>query len=95
MYPFRTFVRLCGEFAKEAQMKRTVGVIDQVIRVIVGIAAVIAALVIGVSTAWGIVLLVVALILLLTGLSGYCPIYSALKIDTLAKSKKSGHRMAH
>jgi hypothetical protein len=81
--------------AKEAQMKRRVGIIDQAIRVIVGIAAVIVALVIGASTAWGIVLLVVALILLLTGLSGYCPIYSALKIDTLAKSGESGHRMAH
>lgn len=76
-------------------MKRRVGIIDQAIRVIVGIVAVIVALVIGASTAWGIVLLVVALILLLTGLSGYCPIYSALKIDTLAKSEKGGHRMAH
>ncbi len=85
----------CWGLAKEAQMKRRVGIIDQAIRVIVGIAAVIVALVIGASTAWGIVLLVVALILLLTGLSGYCPIYSALKIDTLAKSGESGHRMAH
>ena len=76
-------------------MKRRVGVIDQAIRVVLGIAAVIVALIIGASTAWGIVLLVVAFILLATGLSGYCPIYSALRIDTLSKSEKAGHRMAH
>ncbi len=76
-------------------MKRRVGVIDQAIRVVLGIAAVIVALIIGASTAWGIVLLVVAFILLATGLSGYCPIYSALRIDTLSKSEKPGHRMAH
>jgi len=78
-------------------MKRRVGVIDQVTRIIVAIAAVIVALFIGASTAWGVVLLVLALLLLLTGLSGYCPIYSALKIDTVSESKESGtsHRVAH
>ena len=78
-------------------MKKRVGVIDQAIRVIVAIAAVIVSLVIGSSTAWGIVLLVVAMLLLVTGLSGYCPVYSALKIDTVSATKESGkgHRVAH
>ncbi|TAN30374.1 MAG: DUF2892 domain-containing protein [Actinomycetota bacterium] len=78
-------------------MKKTVGTIDRVIRVVVAIAAVIAAFSAGASTAWGIVLLIAALILLVTGLSGYCPIYSALNIDTLSSANKpsSGHRVAH
>lgn len=77
-------------------MKRRVGLIDQAIRVIVAIAAVVVSLVIGSSTAWGIVLLALALLLLLTGLSGYCPIYSALGVDTHSEAKKSsGHRVAH
>ena len=78
-------------------MKKTVGTLDKVIRVVVAIAAGIVAFSVGASTAWGIVLLVVALILLVTGLSGYCPIYSALKINTLSEGKEShsGHRVAH
>lgn len=86
-----------GLGAKEPQMKRRVGVLDQGIRIIVAIAAVIVSLVIGTSTAWGIVLLVVAMLLLVTGLSGYCPLYSALKIDTVSETKESGksHRVVH
>ena len=78
-------------------MKRRVGVVDQGIRIIVAIAAVIVSLVIGTSTAWGIVLLVLAMLLLVTGLSGFCPVYSVLKIETVSKTKESdkGHRVVH
>ncbi len=78
-------------------MKKTVGTLDRAIRVVVAIAAVIVAFSVGASTSWGIVLLVVALILLITGLSGYCLMYSALKINSLSEGKESssGHRVAH
>ena len=78
-------------------MKRRVGVVDQGIRIIAAIAAVVVSLVIGTSTAWGIVLLVLAMLLLITGLSGFCPVYSALKIDTVSETKESGkgNRVVH
>jgi len=80
---------------KENQMKKTVGTMDKVIRVVVAIAAVIVAFAVGASTALGIILLVVAMILLITGFSGYCPVYSLLKVDTLSEGKGSGRRVAH
>ncbi len=78
-------------------MKKRVGVVDQGIRIIAAIAAVVVSLVIGTSTAWGIVLLVLAMLLLITGLSGFCPVYSALKIDTVSETKESGkgNRVVH
>ena len=76
-------------------MKKTVGTLDKVIRIVVAIAALIVAFAIGASTALGIILLVVAMILLITGFSGYCPVYSVLKVDTLSEGKGSGRRVAH
>ncbi|NNN11611.1 MAG: DUF2892 domain-containing protein [Acidimicrobiaceae bacterium] len=78
-------------------MKKRVGSTDRVIRIVLTILAVVLAFEAGVSTAWGIVALVVAAILLVTAISGYCPIYSLFRIDTLSIGKRTGssHRVAH
>jgi uncharacterized membrane protein len=74
-------------------MKKTVGTTDRMIRVVVAIGALIVSVAVGFSSGWGIALTIVAAVLVVTGASGYCPIYSAIGIDTM--SKESGHRHPH
>lgn len=78
-------------------MQKTVGKTDRALRVLLAAGAVAGSGVLGFSTAWGIVLLVVAAILAMTALSGYCPIYSLLGINTTGTppSKADGHRVWH
>ena len=64
-------------------MTRNMGTLDRGIRAVVGIAAVVLALLAGATSALGIVLWVVAAIMLLTAAAGYCPIYAALRLSTL------------
>lgn len=66
-------------------MKRNMGLIDRVIRVVLAAALVIVALAGKLHGALLIILLVVAAILLLTGLVGYCGLYVPLKISTNKK----------
>ncbi len=66
-------------------MKKNVGAIDRVIRIILGLIFVYLG---GVAMgALSVIFYIVAVILLLTGLFGMCPLYSALKMNT---NKKSG-----
>ncbi len=55
---------------------------DRSFRVIIGIAFVLLSWAVGFGSALGIVLLVVAAILLLTGAVGMCPLYRLLGIST-------------
>lgn len=63
-------------------MKRNIGSADRITRII--IAAVIALLYFTstITGVWGIVLMVAAGIILLTGIINFCPIYYALGINT-------------
>ncbi|HUX04688.1 MAG TPA: DUF2892 domain-containing protein [Acidimicrobiales bacterium] len=63
-------------------MGRNVGSLDRIVRIVLGVGAVIWALAVGSSSALGIVLWIVAAILVLTSLSGFCPLYRVLKIST-------------
>jgi hypothetical protein len=64
-------------------MERNMGTLDRVIRgVIVAPAAVWAALALGAGTPGGIALLVVAAVMLVTALAGFCPLYRVLRIST-------------
>ncbi len=74
-------------------MKKTVGATDRMLRVVVAIGALIVAVAVGFSSGWGIVLTIVAAVLVVTGASGYCPLYSATGIDTMPK--EGGHRHPH
>lgn len=64
-------------------MDKTVGKTDRILRLIAAVGAGAGAGVLGLSGAWGIVLLVVAGVLVLTGVSGFCPAYSLFGVDTL------------
>ncbi len=67
-------------------MKKTVGSTDKIVRTIIAVVAVVVA---GFSSVWGIVLVIVAAIMVVTASSGYCPIYSATGISTAGDD---GHR---
>lgn len=59
--------------------------LDRVLRVVVGIALILLYLFGVVGGTLGIVLIVVGVIALITGLVGFCPLYSLLKIQTSKK----------
>lgn len=71
-------------------MQRNVGMFDRALRVVLAAGSVAGSGVVGFSTAWGIVLLVVAAILGVTGISGFCPAYTLLGMDTLRHDKGEG-----
>ena len=56
--------------------------LDRVLRVVVGIALILLYLLGVVGGTLGVVLIVVGAIALITGLVGFCPLYSLLKIQT-------------
>jgi len=57
-------------------VKKNTGIVDRVIRVVVGIAALIAGVVF--KSWWG----ALGLIPLVTGLAGFCPVYALLRTST-------------
>ncbi len=63
-------------------MKSNESGLDRVIRVVLGV--ILIALNLGgvVTGSWGIVLLVVGAIFIVTGLIGFCPLYTLLRIRT-------------
>jgi len=63
-------------------MQKTVGTTDRVVRLVLAAGAVAGSGVIGFGSGWGIVLLVVAGVLVVTAWSAYCPLYSVLGINT-------------
>jgi hypothetical protein len=60
-------------------MKRNVGTVDRVVRIFIGLAALLFALTGG--SAWG----YLGLVPLITGLTGWCPPYGLLGISTCKK----------
>ena len=68
-------------------MKKNVGTVDRIIRIILGI--VLIGLGVYFQGSWGlvamIVLVVLGLIALITGIIGYCGLYSLFKISTIKK----------
>lgn len=67
-------------------MKKTVGSTDKIIRVLLAIAIGYFAYSTSFEAIWiQIVLYVVAIVLLVTSLSGFCPFYSACKLSTNKK----------
>lgn len=55
---------------------------DRGLRIVIGIALLLLSWAVGFGTALGIVFLVVAAILVLTGIVGTCPLYRLLRIST-------------
>jgi Protein of unknown function (DUF2892). len=69
-------------------MKKNMGVVDKVARLIVAVVIVILYLSKVLTGAIGIVLLVLAAVFVVTSLVGNCPMYSVFKIDTCSSKKK-------
>jgi len=64
-------------------MKINMGSIDRIVRAfVVAPVAIIVAVVVGVGSVAGIILLVLAAVMLVTSAVGFCPLYKALRIDT-------------
>jgi len=63
-------------------MQKTVGRADRAVRGVVALGALIGSGVLGFTSGWGIVLLVVAAVAAVTGASGYCPLYSLTGVST-------------
>ena len=68
-------------------MKKNESGFDRVLRVILAVAIAVLYFTGVLSGTWAIVLGVIAVILLITGLVGFCPLYKLLGISTLKKSE--------
>ena len=64
---------------------RNEGGLDRAFRIILGLLLILSGYVAGGT--WGIVLFVLALVPLLTGLTGWCPLYSLFHINTCGLKK--------
>jgi hypothetical protein len=69
-------------------MKKNVGAVDKIIRIVLAAVLVILYLANVVSGTLGIVFIVVALVLLLTAFMNFCGLYALLGISTCKKEKK-------
>lgn len=63
-------------------MKKTVGSVDKVIRIILGLFLLIIAFAVSVWQTLKVILIVVGVIALLTAITSICPLYSLLGINT-------------
>ncbi len=63
-------------------MTKNVGNTDKVVRVVLGVVAAALAFVVGITSVWGIVLAVVAVIALGTAAVGFCPLYRLFGVNT-------------
>jgi len=72
-------------------MKKTVGSTDKIVRGIIAVVALVVAGIAGFGSVWGIVLVIVAAVMVVTASSGYCPIYSATGISTTGEKDEHRH----
>lgn len=67
-------------------MKKNMGTIDRVIRILLAIAVAVLYLTGNITGIAAIILGVVAVVFILTSVIGFCPLYVPLKISTIKKS---------
>ena len=68
-------------------MKKNMGSIDKVIRILVAVVFVVLFVTKAVTGVWGIILLVLAAVFVLTSLISFCPLYWPFGISTAPKKK--------
>lgn len=80
---------LCIRIFKLNTMKKNMGTVDRVIRII--IAAIVGVLYFTevITGTWGIILLVLSAVFVLTSLISFCPLYAPFGIKTCPISKKN------
>jgi Na+(H+)/acetate symporter ActP len=70
-------------------MKKNMGTLDRIIRVLLAIVVLILYLAGSISGVAAIILGIFAVVFVITSAIGYCPLYAPLKISTVGKSKQS------
>jgi len=68
-------------------MKRNMGGVDRTLRFIIGVVLIIAGIFAVKSTVWTVVMIVIGAVMLLTAISGLCPAYNPMGIDTSKKKE--------
>jgi hypothetical protein len=69
-------------------MKNNLGTVDRVIRLLISAVIIILYATNTIYGIWGIVLLIIAGLLLVTAVIGFCPGYEPLRINTAKKNKE-------
>jgi hypothetical protein len=69
-------------------MKKNMGTTDRLIRLMAAAAIFVLFLLDMITGTWGVVLLVLGSILALTSITGFCPLYKLLGINTMGKHMK-------
>lgn len=67
-------------------MKKNMGTIDRAIRIILAILVIVLYLAGSISGTAAVILGILALVFIVTGLIGFCPLYVPFKISTIKKS---------
>jgi Protein of unknown function (DUF2892) len=78
----------------EDTMTRNEGTLDRTIRLIAALALGAAAYAIGLSSTFGIVLVVLAAIMLVTAATGFCPLYRVFGLNTCPRTGKAHDQVA-
>ena len=68
-------------------MKKNIGLIDKIIRILLAIVVFILYITGSITGLAAIILGILAIVFILTSLIGFCPLYLPLKISTIGKSK--------
>jgi hypothetical protein len=69
-------------------MKKNVGIYDTIIRIIFAIVVAILFFTNAINGVWAIVLGILAIVLLVTGLLGFCPLYAIIGVRTCPMKEK-------
>lgn len=65
------------------------GLVDRGLRITIAVVALVAGLALGVGSTAGIIFLVVAAIMFVTGVVGFCPLYKIFRINTAGTRKSA------
>ena len=68
-------------------MKKNMGTIDRIIRILLAIVVIILYMTGSITGAAAIILGILAIVFIITSLIGFCPLYFPFKISTIGKSK--------
>ncbi len=67
---------------------KNVGTIDRIIRLFIGLFAIAISIFIGFNTIVSIIVLIAGIVILLTSVVSFCPIYTILRVDTIFAKEK-------
>lgn len=66
-------------------MKRNMGFVDRIIRVLIAVVLLVAFFDNRITGAWGVIAMVVAIVLIGTSFMGFCPLYKPFRFSTRKK----------